>query len=124
MGGDHDAACFNDRWPVLEHDLRCLIWVSDDPSTCDCDRDDQPASEPARLPRKGDTYRLGVLWVIVESVTTRVVLRLILPGVRETRCEVTLPLPWALVPVRWTTQDLAKASADAVRRRTWLGARP
>lgn len=36
---DHDPVCDdpNPRWLRADHDPRCLIWASDDPTTCDCD---------------------------------------------------------------------------------------
>lgn len=37
----------NDRFPVGEHDIRCLTWTSDDPDDCDC-RDADGHAPPVR----------------------------------------------------------------------------
>jgi hypothetical protein len=70
-------------------------------------------------PWVGDTFRAGALWVRVERVlSSRIVLRLIRPGIGERTVSAAVPLPAALVPTDWTRTDLAWARAHVVTRKT------
>lgn len=77
---------------------------------------DAGARNQRAVPRVGDTFRFGALWVVVDSAGARTVLRLIRPGIRETTTEVVLPLPRAMVPTPWTRQDLAYARSRVLPR--------
>jgi hypothetical protein len=68
-------------------------------------------------PWVGDTFRAGALWVRVERVlSSRIVMRLIRPGIGERTVAVAVPLPEALVPTHWSRTDLAWARAHVVTR--------
>jgi hypothetical protein len=70
-------------------------------------------------PWVGDTFRAGALWVRVERVhSSRIMLRLIRPGVGERTVAAAFPLPESLVPTNWSRTDLAWARAQVVTRKT------
>jgi hypothetical protein len=77
------------------------------------------ARDVRMYPFVGDTFRAGALWARVERVhRSRVVVRIIRPGVGERTATMGVPLPARLVPTRWTRTDLAWARAQAIARRT------